>query len=293
MLGSASRLGVWVFLSVVASAQVTVRVSVATSGAQGNDYSGSQAVSSDGRFVAIWSRASNLVPGDTNGKSDVFVRDRLSGTTELVSVALAGGPGNGDTIGAAMTPDGRYVAFQSLADNLVAGDTNGTEDIFVRDRLTGTTERVSVDSAGGQAYFASQFPGDIFADGRFVSFHSVADNLVAGDTNDEFDVFVHDRATGITERVSVNSAGVQGDSTSDWNCITPDGRFVAFTSLASNLGPVGPAGTYNVFLRDRLLGTTELVSVTPSGVGGNDNCIFFSISADGRFVPFQSYASDL
>jgi len=286
-------LGVFTIACGLAAAQVTVRASVATSGVQGNGFSYSPVVSSDGRFVAFWSGASNLVPGDTNGKVDVFVRDRLSGTTELVSAALSGGPGNGDSYYPAMTPDGRYVAFQSSADNLVAGDTNGTEDIFVRDRLTGTTERVSVDSSGGQADFSSQFPGDISADGRFVSFQSVADNLVPGDTNNDFDVFVHDRATGITERVSVDSAGVQGDSTSDWNWISPDGRFVVFTSLASNLGPVGASGTYNVFLRDRLLDTTELVSVSTSGTGGNDHSFTASICAGGRFVSFSSLASNL
>jgi Tol biopolymer transport system component len=180
------QVGWWAISCGVAVAQVTSRVSVGASGAQANDFSYAAVLSSDGRFVAFHSAASTLVPGDTNGKFDVFVRDRLLGTTELVSVALGGGPADGDSFVPSISADGRYIAFQSDADNLVVGDTNHRTDVFVRDRLNGTTERVDVDSSGGQADDDGLLPGDTSPDGRYVSFYSRADNLVPGDTNGAF-----------------------------------------------------------------------------------------------------------
>src|SRR5439155_1190150 len=151
---------------------------------------------------------------------DVFVHDRLTGTTERVSVDSAGTQGNSDSVDASISADGRFVAFYSSANNLVPGDTNGAEDVFVHDRLTGTTERVSVDSAGTQGNSESFLPS-ISADGRFVAFYSDATNLVPGDTNGFEDVFVHDRLTGATERVSVASAGTQGNSDSVDDFVPP------------------------------------------------------------------------
>src|SRR5438093_763515 len=192
-----------------AGAQTTVRVSVASDGTEGNDVSLGSALSADGRFVAFDSAATDLVAGDTNGVSDVFVHDRQTGTTERVSVASDGAQGNNASSYPALSADGRFVAFDSDATNLVAGDTNGTTDVFVHDRQTGTTERVSVASGGGTqgngksgGFFA--FPA-LSADGRFVAFQSDATNLVAGDTNGTTDVFVHDRPTATTERVTANA----------------------------------------------------------------------------------------
>src|SRR5213592_4033360 len=190
----------------------TERVSVASHGAQGNGSSGlvtfafPPALSADGRFVAFVSAATNLVASDTNGATDVFVHDRQTGTTERVSVASDGTEGNAASAGATLSADGRFVAFHSAATNLVAGDTNATNDVFVHDRQTGITERVSVASDGTQGNKASSYPA-LSADGRFVAFDSDATNLVAGDTNGTTDVFVHDRQTGTTERVSVASGG--------------------------------------------------------------------------------------
>ena len=132
--------------------------------------------------MAFYSAADNLVSGDTNGKTDIFVRDRQTGTTERVSVATGGGQANGDSSFPVISADGRFVAFESYATNLVSGDTNGVRDIFVHDRQTGTTERMSVATGGGQATGESVFAA-ISADGRFVAFHSLATNLVSGDTN--------------------------------------------------------------------------------------------------------------
>ncbi len=179
-------------------ARVTERVSLGNGGAQGNGASvlgARQAISDDGRFVVFASNASNLVPGDTNGRMDVFLRDRGAGTTERVSVPDAGGQGSGDSgPAAAISADGRYVAFASAATNLVSGDTNGAVDIFVRDRTAGRTVRVSLGTGGAQANAASGhqvWEGlSMAAGGLTVAFRSAASNLVAGDTNGAADVFV-------------------------------------------------------------------------------------------------------
>ncbi len=184
----------------------TVKVSVARNGAQTNGDSESPSISEDGRYVAFYSRASNLVSGDTNGYSDVFVRDLQSGGTERVSVNSAGAQADFFSEDVSISADGRYVAFMSHATNLVPGDSNGVGDIFVRDRVSGITELVSIDTNGLQANSFSWGPA-ISADGRHIAFQSQATNLVPGDTNAMHDVFVHDRQTGATEMVSVLPSG--------------------------------------------------------------------------------------
>jgi Tol biopolymer transport system component len=288
-------LAIAVLLAAAASAQpgTTERASVSSSGEQGNDLSGSPSISADGRFVAFSSYASNLVPGDTNGDLDVFVRDRELGTTERVSLSPIGDQGDGDSYYPSISADGRFVAFQSSASSLVPGDTNGVVDVFVRDRQLGTTERVSVSSSGGQGNNESGYPS-ISADGRFVAFQSYASNLVPGDTNGRADVFVRDRQLETTERVSLSSSGEQGNSESWYLSISADGRFVAFQSSASNLVPGDTNVDHDVFVRDRQLGTTGRVSVSSSGEQGNYAASRYpSISADGRFVAFSSYAPNL
>jgi Tol biopolymer transport system component len=281
----------------LARAQTTERVSVSSSGAQGNYHVNSSlsAISADGRFVAFHGFASNLVAGDTNGFQDVFVRDRRNGTTERVSVSSSGAQGDSHSTNASISPDGRFVAFESLATNLVAGDTNGFQDVFVHDRLSGTTERVSVGSGGVQGNNLSYCPS-LSGDDRFVAFTSLATNLVAGDTNGVGDVFVYDRQLGTTQRVSVNSSGVQGDISSGYrgSSLSADGRFVAFDSLATNLVAGDGNSAEDVFVHDRQGGTTELVSVAAFGGGGTSGSgTFFQISADGRFVAFDSGAWNL
>ena len=279
---------------------VTERVSVSSAGTDGNQQSERSAVSADGRFVVFVSLADNLVPGDTNNEADIFVHDRLTGTTERVSVSSREEQANGDSsfLGLFQEPaisgDGRFVAFASTATNLVARDTNNAEDIFVRDRLNGTTERVSLTGSGGQANADSSF-ASISADGQFVAFGSFADNLVAGDTNFTSDVFVRDRLNGTTERVSVSSAGAEGNSASDGNAISADGRFVAFESFAFNLVPGDTDdAAVDIFLRDRQNGTTEGVSLVPAGSSGLvQHSTSPAISADGRFVAFDSTESNL
>jgi len=270
----------------------TTRVSVDSSGVQGNHRSASLSISADGRYVAFSSEATNLVPGDTNGKEDVFVRDRDTGTTTRVSVDSSGVQGDGNSFAPSISADGRFVAFASGATNLVPGDTNGLRDVFVHDRDTGTNTLVSVDSSGVQGNIQSWVPS-ISADGRYVAFSSEATNLVPGDTNGYFDVFVHDRDTGTTTRVSVDSSGVQGDGGSGVGGLSADGRYVAFGSAATNLVPGDTNGEVDVFVHDRDTGTTTRVSVDSSGVQGDDGSWSESLSADGRYVAFDSAATTL
>ena len=273
-------------------ADTTDRVSVDSAGAQGNSYSTSPSISSNGRFVAFCSQASNLVPGDTNAYGDVFIRDCVAGTTELASVTTGGVQGNAGSYDPQISADGRFVVFVSDATNLVPGDTNGHQDIFIHDRQSGTTERVSVGSSGMQGNGDSSEPS-ISADGRFVAFWSDANNLVSGDTNLSGDAFVHDRQTGTTERVSVDSGGLEGNGTSAWPAISGDGRYVAFLSQATNLVLGDTNLTWDNFVRDRLGGTTERVSVDSSGGQSNGGSNNPSISTDGRYVTFSSSANNL
>jgi Tol biopolymer transport system component len=181
---------------------------------------------------------------------DIFVRDTVTGRTTRVSVSSRERQANAGSQQASISADGRYVAFVSFASNLVAGDTNGTWDVFMRDTAKGKTTRVSVSSGGQQGNDQSGTPS-ISADGRYVAFYSYASNLVAGDTNGKADVFVRDTVTGRTTRVSVSSRERQGNGYSYEPSISTDGRYVAFYSLASNLvaGDTNTAG--DIFVRDR------------------------------------------
>ncbi|HLM19806.1 MAG TPA: hypothetical protein VK549_18420 [Acidimicrobiia bacterium] len=275
---------------------ITERVSVSSEGTAGNDESSLAAISAGGRYVAFWSFASNLVADDTNGTSDVFVHDRVTGVTERVSVdsrerQATGAEQDGvlDTnFGRpAITPDGRYVAFASSATNLVKGDRNQAVDIFLRDRVAGTTERVTMAGRRVEANSQSSHPA-MSSDARFIAFTSYADNLVSGDTNFTSDVYLLDRSTGAIQRVSVSSAEEQANNASGSASITPDGRFVAFGSDASNLVP-GEVEDFagDVYLRDVQAGTTEGIATFATGfvrhTGGP------VLSADGNLVAFHSW----
>jgi WD40 repeat protein len=273
-------------------AQGTTRVSVPQSGFEGNGFSSRPAISADGRFVAFESLATNLVANDGNAAQDVFVRDRTSGTTTRVSVPQSGFEANGGGLGAAISADGRFVAFESDATNLVAGDGNARRDIFLRDRTSGTTTRVSIPQSGPEANGHS-FNAAISADGRFVAFQSAATNLVAGDSNATTDVFVRDRTSGTTTRVSLPQSGAQGNGFSGEPVISADGRFVAFQSAATNLVAGDGNATRDIFVRDRTSGTTTRVSVPQSGPEANDFNQRPAISGDGRFVTFISSATNL
>ena len=288
----ASTLALATALAASVGAQVTQRMSLDSAGVQANDYSFHASLSADGRYVAFHSNATNLVAGDTNGKLDVFVRDRVSGITERMSVDSGGVQGDGDSFFTSITANGRYVAFYSLSTNLVPGDTNNAFDAFVHDRLTGVTERVSVDSSGAQGNGGSYAPS-ISADGRYVVFYGDASNLVPGDVNQQVDVFLHDRQTGATTLVSVDSAGAQSDDTSFNPTLSLDNRFVGFASRATNLVPGDTNGTWDSFVRDLQTGVTLRISVDSAGTQGNAESDAPTLSADGRYAAFQSDASNL
>jgi len=259
-------------------------------------------VSSDGRFVAFSSYASDLVEGDTNGVPDVFVHDRFTKKTVRVSVDSTGAQANDSGLypDVAISADGRFVTFDSVATNLVPDDTNRNSDVFVHDMLTGVTECVSVDSTGKPARYPTSFntagsdSPAISGDGRYVLFHSSGVNLVGGDNNQLQDVFVRDRHTGTTTRVSVNSAGQQPttEDTFFYSAISSDGRYAAFASRDPVFKPVDDHVTH-VYVHDRELHTTTLVSRATDGTPGTADSGSPGLSADGRYVSFYSSASNL
>lgn len=267
--------------------QVLDRASVTSDGVEGEGQSLYADISADGRYVAFHSQ-SVLVPGDTD-RGDVFLRDTRTATTTKVSVTLDGGPVDGTVGFPAVSDDGRYVAFPSYGSNLVTGDTNGTEDVFVRDMIAGTTRRVSVGTGGYQAFGRSDNV-DLSADGRFVTFWSEANGLVPGDGNGQRDVFLHDTQTATTTLISEVGGGANGNGPSHGlSAVSADGRYVAFESEASNLVAVDGNGFgVDVFVRDRTAGATTLVSLDPAG-RQFENAGHPALSDDGRRVAFQQY----
>ncbi len=331
---------------------ITTRASTNSSGTQGNGTSSMPSISADGRFVGFVSGASNLVIGDTNGSYDVFVKDLVTGTTTRVNTSPSGVQDNGgNVLRASISADGKFVAFNSSgtvfvpgdqiatfdvfvknlvtgavsrvntsssgvvsnvgalyssisangqhvvftsgATNLVAGDTNNADDVFVKDTLTGTTARVSVSSSGGQATSgagATRF--SISADGRYVVFETDS-VLVTGDFNFRHDVFVRDTQDETTILVSTSSANIQGNSSSGGATISADGQFVAFTSFATNLVVGDTLGYDDIFQKDLTTGLTTRVSTGANGTQANSSSGNSAISGDGRYVAFRSLASNL
>jgi Tol biopolymer transport system component len=273
----------------------TVRVSVSSSGEQQDDDSkfgyNRAGISSDGRFVAFESSATNLVAGDTNGVQDIFVHDLLTGTTVCANVASSGAQANSDCFDVALSGDGRHVVFTSYATNLVTPDINPTRDVFVHDLVTGTTVRANADVNGSPGLRASAYPS-ISHDGRFVAFGSDA-RLVGEDTNRVWEVYVRDLVAGTTERVSVATDGTQGNNASSYPSISADGRFVVFETLATNLALGDTNADWDVYVHDRLTSTTAACSVTGKGSVGNGSSYATLISANGERVVFKSTATDL
>ena len=256
-------------------------------------------ISEDGRYVTFTSFATNLVSGDTNGQPDVFVYDRNTNTIERVSVDDFGVEGD-QQVGFPIdiSADGRYVAFTSGATNLVAGDTNSFMDVFVYDRNTDTIERVSVDDFGVEGDQDSGFYENLLgisSNGRYVTFSSLATNLVVGDTNGQPDVFVYDRNTDTVERVSVNSAGVEGDSFSAFSRISSDGCYIPFVSMSTNLVPGDTNGQADVFVQPLCTTTPtattlSTTSTTPTitGTWDNNDATELSITVDGTVYTLTS-----
>ena len=271
----------------------TIRISVNSNGGQANGFSSSLAsISANGRYITFVSDATNLVSNDTNGVRDIFRYDIQTGVTERVSVDSNGIQANGDWYDPAISADGRYIAFESNASNLVPGDTNGMPDIFVHDMQTGLTTRISVNSNTVQANNGSYAPS-ISTGGRYIAFRSVATNLVSDDTNGTDDIFLHDMQTGLTTRISVDSNTVQANNGSSDPSISADGRYIAFRSVATNLAPDDTNGRNDIFVHDMQNGTTTRVSIDSNGAQANADSYNPSISADGRYIAFESIATNL
>jgi Tol biopolymer transport system component len=282
---------------------VTTRASVDSNGVQGNGTSGSPSISADGRFVAFVSGSTNLDPADTKNNADVFLHDRTTGTTSLVSVALGGAGGNNNSLRCHISADGNFVAFQSQASDLVAGDANQRSDVFVRDLVNGTTVLASVDSSGIQGDLDSGLAhGATTGDGASVVFWSTATNLVANDGNGTWDVFVRDLVHGTTTCMSVDATGAVGNGASDLAAISGDGRFVVLRTLASSLFPGDTNLKVDIVLHDRDDDQNGIFDESP-GVNapmssslialGDDDSYLPAISDDGNLVAFVSAASNL
>ena len=272
---------------------VLERVSVASDGTETDGYAAYPSISDDGRFVVFDSQASALVPGDTNELNDIFVHDRVTRRTELVSVSSDEVQTESPAYLARIDPSGRFVLFQSGSTKLAPG-ASGFGSVFLRDLREGTTELVSMNS-DEEAANSLSFPGNITPDGRFVSFQSFASNLAPGDTNDKVDVFVRDRLEGTTTRVSLRADGKErvGDSSSP--SLSDDGQYVAYTALVGTQGEDRSdfIDEMQVFWHDRETGDVRLISVATDGTRGNAFSSSPQASADGRYVAFQSQASNL
>lgn len=271
---------------------VTTRVNVSSSGKEANYGGDYPSISADGALIAFESIATNLVGGDNNGRADIFLHNRVTGMTFRQSVDSNGVEGDEPSYGPRISADGLFVSFWSYARNLVANDTNNASDVFVRDRVSKQTTRVSVDSNGNQGA-ASFGPAPMSSDGSVVVFQSNATNFVTGDTNGVIDVFLHDRVTGVTSRVSVDSAGIQGDATSVRSTISTDGTVVAFDGMSTNLVAGDDNADSDVFIHDGGTGETSGASFHCGGKTGNRASAFASLSGDGLLVAFSSYAGDL
>lgn len=273
----------------------TICASVGPAGTPGNGASASPSISADGVSVAFASDATNLVDGDTNGVTDVFVRNIGAGTTAIASLAPGGAQADGPSGFPAISGNGRYVAFASAATNLVAGDTNDATDVFVHDLQTGGVALVSTASDGTQGDDWSDYTPGISEDGRFVAFISKASNLVVGDANDAPDAFVHDMQSGLTYAVTIAANGTFANDASIGAALSGDGRYAAVSSNATNLVATDTNGATDVFVRDLWLGKTVLASVTGTstqGAGWSGPFSPPSLCADGQFVAFESWAAN-
>ena len=287
----------------------TTLISSPTAEAKSNADCYNPSVTDDGRYVVFHSAASNLVSGDTNNKIDVFLKDTQTGALTRLSVSNSGTEGNEDSYTPNITGNGKYIVFSSGASNLVSGDTNGWNDVFLYNREMGSLALVSqsngiLGNANSSADSSRDTSGPVSlassADGRYIVFASSASNLVSGDTNGAQDIFLKDTTTGDVTRISVSEGGTQGNGPSYAASITSDGRYVTFYSHASNLVSGDGNGVADVFLYDRLAATTSdttdvtLRLVSKSGsTEGNADSVDPSVTANGRYVVFHSSSSNL
>ena len=270
----------------------TQRVSLTSAGAQANDCSQNPSLSSDGTAVAFESWATNLTAPAANGNLHIFVRNLTGATTVQATKTSGGTQGNNDSFDPAISANGAFVAYESRATNLGTTDTNGARDIYLTDLTTGAITRISVGAGAAQGDGASRH-ASINGDGRFIAFDSTSTNFVANDTNGTSDVFLHDTLLGTTARISVRSNGTQGKGASYDPQISADGRFVVFSSDATNLVTGDSNGTTDVFLHDTVTGYTTRLSVDSGWNEGGRSSFYPSIAGDGSDVVFTSDADNL
>lgn len=270
----------------------TTCISLSSDGTEGNSFSGSPYISADGRYVAFDSNASNLISNDTNNCTDIFVYDMLLHHISRISISGAGLQGNSNSTMPVISADGRYIAFESSANNLVPSDTNNMGDLFVFDRETSIIKRITTGINGGQVSNFSRVR-DISADGRYIVFESFATNLVVGDTNGKSDVFLYDQHTDKISRLSINNNLVQGNGESERPCISADGRYVAFMSDATNLVPDDTNDVDDIFLYDCVTSKISRITMGVNGLQSNKGSGSPTISADGNYITFFSGATNL
>lgn len=268
-------------------------VSFGVDGLPANHDVTSAVISASSRLVVFATRATNLydpeTPAETpNGASQIYFWDLLGGTLELVTTSNGFAPATGDSTDATVTPDGRYIVFVSTAANLVAGDTNGTADVFLYDRSTKAMERISVNAAGDEQFLDAGEPA-VSGNGNFVAFTAI--NLA---TMGPRQVLVRDRAANTVTNASHSTAMGEGDARSSSPSLSADGRFVAFASDASNIASDDVEGFSDVFVLDLGTGLIARASVDIDGTGGGDGDSWQpSLSADGQFLAYLSLARNV
>jgi len=282
----------FVLVSASSRAQQTELVNLSDAGYPGISAAVFADISPDGRYVVFCGFSSNLVPNDTNGLYDLFLRDLELATTSRLTLGPGGVQANGHTFDQPeFSGNGQFVVFSSAASNLDPIDTNGSgSDVFIVDLTTGAVQLVSTNAAGTSVGGGSN-RAHVSDDGRYVSFLSNANGLVPNDTNSSTDVFVKDRFTGQIERANTDASGAQTTGAVAWNAISPDGNLVAFTSSASTLLPGDTNGIADVWIKDRTTGAVTNAGLNSYGalaVGGDFAMPAFS--GNGRFLAFATSA---
>lgn len=273
---------------------ITTIVSLSSDEEQGDLESYGASISADGRYIAFVSRATNF---DAFGFAaySAFVRDTVAGTTELVTVSTSSGKSFGAVTNAAISADGCCIAFTSSGGDLVSGDGNGEEDVFVRDLSADQTERVSLPVVPGEELNDYSILGSISHDGRYVTFHSHATNAIDGDNNTHADSFITDREADTTQLISQALSGVTGSDHAEvsrgW--IGNEGRIVLFESRSAAFVTGDQNNAVDIFMRDQFTRQTTLVSRVPGGALSDNNSHYGAMTPDGRYLVFTSDANNL
>ncbi|MGD2057907.1 MAG: hypothetical protein PVI04_04180, partial [Anaerolineales bacterium] len=278
--------------STYAGPAATERVSISSEGQEGNLESVSPSVDASGRFIVFASKASSLVPDDSNNMQDIFLHDWANGTTERISIAYDGSEPNGESFNPAISSDGNFITFSSTASNLVKSDGNNAQDVFLYDRINATTELISITASHGQANGPSYEPS-ISGDGRYIAYASEATNIYEGATAEAMEVYCFDRVDRTLSWVSGPTGSSAEGKSSHQPSISENGRWVAFSSDKPDLVSGDKNNWPDVFIWDRNSGDVELVSRTYLGGVSPFGGFHPSVSGDGHYVVFVSNSSSI